>query len=260
MISIDQIAYRSGLRKIDPLIKLITAIAALFTGLFANSYLVSGIIIVVMSWVIVKYGGARLKHLLMLMMVPISFLILSIVTIILQRADNPNNLLLYIKIQSWYYGFSIYNMDFVGRILCKAIAAISCMYFLALTTPMTELFSALKRLKIPKLMIELMELIYRFIFVLTDTANQIHTAQASRLGYNGLRSSYKSLGVLVSMVFVRAYKRSDRIYTALESRGYNGELNMMEMEYDRNTKYYLWSGIMIALLNTVALLEGLVIK
>ena len=69
-----------------------------------------------------------------------------------------------------------------------------------------------------------MELIYRFIFVLTETASRIRLAQESRLGYQGLRRSLSSLGTLASMVFLRAWRKADRVYTALESRGYSGSL------------------------------------
>ena len=140
MISIDRYAYYSRLRKIDPAIKIITALIVIFISLIANSYLVSSVIILVASLTIVKYGGTRLQILLKLMMMPISFLILSIVTIIFQSSDNPNNLLMPIKISYLYYGFNIYNLDFVGRLIFRAISAILCMYFIALTSPMTEIF------------------------------------------------------------------------------------------------------------------------
>jgi cobalt/nickel transport system permease protein len=260
MISIDQSAYRSGLRKTDPLIKLVTALTVLFTGLLANSYLVSAIIIAVMSWAAVQYGGAPLKTYVRLIRLPLSFLLISVITILLQRAEDTRNLVLHIKIFGSYFGFAKTSVWFAAGLLLKAVAAVSCMYFLALTTPMTEFFRALRRLRFPKLAVELMELIYRFIFVLTDTANQIYVAQSSRLGYCGLRAAYKSLGVLVSMLFVRAYKRSDRIYTALDSRGYDGELHTMDIMYPHNVTYYLVSGIFIFVLIAIALLEGVVAK
>ena len=40
------------------------------------------------------------------------------------------------------------------------------MYFLSLNTPVTDLTMALERLHVPRLLVELMELIYRFIFVI----------------------------------------------------------------------------------------------
>lgn len=257
MISIDRIAYCSRLRKIDPIIKVITALTMLFIGLLANSYLVSGIIIIVLNWAVVRYGGTSIKELIKLNALPLSFLLMSIITIIIQRMDSPKDLFIPIQLSFYYYGIYITKLDFVGRLILKAIGAISCMYFLALTTPMTELFSALRRMKVSKLLVELMELIYRFIFVLSQTAGQIYIAQSSRLGYNDLRISYKSLGILVSMLFVRAYKRSDRIYNALELRGYSGEISTMDIEYDSHIKYYIISGSFLIFLIAVYVAERL---
>ena len=113
----------------------------------------------------------------------------------------------------------------------RALGAVGAMYFLALNTPVTDLTMCLGRLHVPRLLVELMELIYRFIFVLSETAGSIRTAQASRLGYQGLRRSLSSLGTMASLVFLRAWRRADRIYAALESRGYAGSLTTLPGDY-----------------------------
>ena len=120
----------------------------------------------------------------------------------------------------------------------SALGAVGAMYFLALNTPMTDVTMALERLHVPHLMVELMELIYRFIFVLTETASRIRLAQESRLGYQGLRRSLSSLGTLASMVFLRAWRKADRVYTALESRGYSGSLVTLSGDYARGAWLY----------------------
>ena len=105
------------------------------------------------------------------------------------------------------------------------------MYFLSLNSPVTELTMALEKLHVPKLLVELMELIDRFIFVLAETASNIRTAQDSRLGYQDFRRSVSSLGMRSSMVFLRAWRKPERSYTALESRGYTGSLTTLTDAY-----------------------------
>ena len=51
----------------------------------------------------------------------------------------------------------------------------SCLYFLALSTPMTDILNELRKLRIPALLLELMMLTYRFIFVLLEIASSILT-------------------------------------------------------------------------------------
>jgi cobalt/nickel transport system permease protein len=72
-----------------------------------------------------------------------------------------------------------------------------------------------------------MELMYRFIFIIWDEAGRIHTAQASRLGYGSFADSLRSLGELAASVFIRAFKRADRIGLALESRGFEGNFEYL---------------------------------
>ena len=129
-------------------------------------------------------------------------------------------------------GVSIIGLQNAIKLFFKALGAVSCLYFLSLNTPMVDLLAVLRKLRVPKLMVELMGLIYRFIFVFLETADNMFIAQNSRLGYSSLSSGYRSLGVLASTLFARAYKHSDDIYTALEARGYDGELNVLEEKFE----------------------------
>ena len=93
------------------------------------------------------------------------------------------------------------------------------MYFLALNTPVTDLTMCLGRLHVPRLLVELMELnLPLYLRALRDGGEHPHRP-ASRLGYQGLRRSLSSLGTMASLVFLRAWRRADRIYAALESPG-----------------------------------------
>ena len=117
-----------------------------------------------------------------------------------------------------------------------AMAAVSCMYFLACNTTMTDLLIFLRRVKCPSLLMELMLLIYRFIFVLLVCAHSIALSQHSRLGYGGYKTSLRSFGMLVSGLFVRSVKRSSALFDAMESRAYDGVIQVLEEEYPVNKK------------------------
>ena len=123
------------------------------------------------------------------------------------------------------------NLAAAAALFFRALGAVGAMYFLALNTPVTDLTMCLGRLHVPRLLVELMELIYRFIFVLSETASNIRIAQESRLGYQGLGRSLSSLGTLISVVFLRAWRKADRVYTALESRGYANRLATLSGDY-----------------------------
>ena len=64
-------------------------------------------------------------------------------------------------------------------------------------------------------------------------------SQNSRLGYRDIKTSYKSLGALASTLFIRSFKRANDLYTALEARGYNGELKVLEEQVQKRNYIYI---------------------
>jgi len=241
MISIDKYAYSSRLRRTDPIQKLVFAIMTLAVCIWAARNIISIIVILIMGGMTVRRGGIPLRFLLKILLVPMSFLIISIFTIAVNISENKELLLAAIPVSGIWIGFSAAGLKDSLQLFLKTMGAVSCLYFLALSTPMVDLLVALRRLRMPKILVELMGLVYRFIFVLLETANTIYNAQKCRLGYSSLSGSYRSMGVMVSMLFIRSYKKSDAIYTALEARGYDGELNVLAETYESH-----WSGYILA--------------
>ena len=52
------------------------------------------------------------------------------------------------------------------EILTRSLASVSCLYFLMLTVPFTEILQTLRWLRFPVLLTDLLLLMYRFIFIL----------------------------------------------------------------------------------------------
>src|SRR5688572_9436465 len=75
-----------------------------------------------------------------------------------------------------------------------------------------------------------MTLVYRFIFVLIETAQAMHVAQEARLGYSTAGRSLKSVGMLVSNLYLRSNARASVLFTALTARGYTGDLRVLRDE------------------------------
>ncbi len=132
-----------------------------------------------------------------------------------------------LTIGEYYLTSSLSDMYRGIGLIVTALGAVSCLYFLAMNTPMTEICEVLKRMHCPTLFIELMLLTYRFIFILLEVASAILTAQKSRLGNRNFRTSLDSFGKMVSILFIRSLKKSTHLYDAMESRCYNGELNVL---------------------------------
>ena len=227
----DRYAYQSRLRRVSPMPKLLLTAVALVLCLCCDSVAVGLFTLILMGVLITALGGLSPRVYLHFLKVPLIFLVVGCLTIVAWAYHTGTEMVAAIPVGDSLWGFTADGLWLGGRIFCKALGAVGCMYFLSLNTPVTDLTMALEKLHVPKLLVELMELIYRFIFVLAETASNIRTAQDSRLGYQGFRRSVSSLGMLSSMVFLRAWRKAERIYTALESRGYTGSLTTLTDAY-----------------------------
>lgn len=166
------------------------------------------------------------------------FLLLSVLGILVSFSLSP-------PVTSWrwqvgelWLSSSPAAVNTALHLVTRSLGAAAAMNFLALTTPLVDLVDLLRRLRCPLLLIDLMTLIYRFIFVLLESLNEMYTAQASRLGYVNFRRGIMSAGLLGSQLFIDAYRRSQRLQVALESRGYAGDLKVLPTSYQFDRR--LW--------------------
>ena len=235
----DRWAYQSRLRRTDPLPKLALSMAALVVCLCCGSVGVGLATLIGMGGLVAGLGGVPLRVYLRFLSIPLAFLVIGCATMLVRSYPPDAQVLAALPLGGRLWGFDGAALAAAGRVFCTALGCVGAMYFLALSTPVTDLTLCLGRLHVPRLMVELMELIYRFIFVLTETAGHIRTAQASRLGYQSAGRSLHSLGLLASTVFLRAWRKADRVYAALESRGYAGSLATLPGDYRPGRGLYL---------------------
>jgi cobalt/nickel transport system permease protein len=253
MLNIDKYAYASKLKHKDPIEKLTFSLTTLSICLWAHSVSVSILILIMMTAVTVLKGKIPFNTVLKLMLIPMSFLILGVMTIAFEAGLDKRVFIFSVSLFNRYIGLTKTGALEATVIFFRALGAVACLYYLSVNTPMVDLLSALKKLKCPKLMVELMSLIYRFIFVLTETAAKMFAAQNSRLGYDRISSGDRSMGMLLSTLFIRSYKKSDEIYTALEARGYEGDIDMLEEPFEKSFEGYAFIVVINVLLITYTL-------
>ena len=233
----DRLAFTSKLKGEDPLEKLFYIVLTLFVCIWADNLLISCMVIIVNIFLSYFKGGLPLSSILKTFKAPLTFLFLGVITVAFEFGNSPDYLWK-MEIFGIYVGFHNASLLKATHLFFKALGAVSCLFFLSLNTPFKDILSALERLKLPRLFLDLSELIYRFIFTLLGTADKIYLAQASRQGYGSFVQSYKSMGLLIASVFTKAYKRSDDVYEALLSRGYEGDLKVLQEEYRSNKMVY----------------------
>lgn len=226
MISIDTLAYTSPLRQKSPALKTAFATGSLLICVAAGSFAVSCCILIVMGILTVGIGKIPLQRYQSLMLIPLGFLLLGTLAVVFSVSGQPNGIFV-IPLGHVYLTASASSLLYGLRLICTSLAAVSCLYFLSLTTPITDLLSVLRRAHCPALLLELMFLVYRFLFVLLETASHIRTAQKCRLGMRDQKTALKSAGLLLAVLLEQAFFRSNRLYDAMESRCFDGELRVL---------------------------------
>ena len=115
-------------------------------------------------------------------------------------------------------------------ILCRVIGGVSLILFLSLTTPVNKLLLAANWFRAPKVLVELAILIYRYIFVLIDQVYRMKRARDSRnFGRRGPLWNAKIVGHMIGVLFIRTYEKAERIYAAMASRGFDGEVRTLSV-------------------------------
>jgi len=258
MLNIDGFAYSNRLRHVHPAEKTAFALLTMVLCLGFSSPVISCLVIALMAVAVIRAAGIPVKIYLKLMSLPFSFLLVGVLTIAVSVTTRGPAVewLGSVTISGVTAGVTPDSLITAAELFLKSLGSVSCMYFLALTTPVVELASVMRKLRFPSLFIELTELIYRFIFVMLETANDIYTSQSSRWGYASLKNSMKSLGQLTATLFIRALHRSRMLFTTLSARGYTGQLNVLVPEYPVSaTNIILIAVIELTLIITAVFLE-----
>jgi cobalt/nickel transport system permease protein len=228
MIGIENYAYTNRWRSIHPRDKMIFAFSTMLICLFSPQVIPSLIVLISMVFLTTAQAGVPGQYYCKLFSVPAGFILIGAITVCLSVTTNLNSLLWHIYLGPYYIGITPAGISQAVLLLVHSAGAASCLFFLALTTPLDDITCQLDRWKVPYLIIEMMTLIYRFIFVFWENAITIHIAQAARLGHVDLKTSMRSLGYLISSMFINAINRANSLYNALVARGYTDSLRVLE--------------------------------
>lgn len=259
MMLTDKYAYSSKLSQVSPGSKMLFSLVPLLLCIGFNSISVSVLTLLIMSCATVGWGEITLRKYVKFMLIPFGFLSVGVLTILINSYPPQHTLLAGIRVGEYVYGVDAASVIKCVKLVFKALGAVGCMYFLSMNTPMTDLFQVLSKARIPAVIVSLMELIYRYIFVIMEEAQRMITARDSRLGNINFKTAMTSMGEMISMLFLRAYQRSDRIYAALEARGYNGSFVTLDEEYTGSRKMKTASVLVYLAIISVWLLERFLI-
>lgn len=115
-----------------------------------------------------------------------------------------------------------------AQITLKSNAILMALIAMVSTMDFATLGHALNRLRFPGKLVFLFLLTYRYIFVIEQEFNRIWRAMKIR-GFVPATSihCYKSYAYLLGILFIRASDRADRVYRAMQCRGFDGRFHTL---------------------------------
>jgi len=223
---LDDYALNSPLRKKNNKLKLALVAAALLVGVSSTSPVAPLFIALTMSLAAILLGKVPARFYLVMAAAPLSFALFGAVIILFFFGSGPE--IFSLEIFGQRVGASAEGAKMAVLVVSRTVSGICCLFFLATTTPMVELFALLKGLRLPDTFVELSMMIYRYIFVFLDVAVKMRHAQVTRLGCDGFRSSVRSFSMMAGTLFLRTMDQGEKLYTAMDARCYDGKLSLFE--------------------------------
>jgi cobalt/nickel transport system permease protein len=246
-IQIDTLAYTNRLRHLPPSQKLWFALVVLLLALVTDYPVQIAIFLWMSVWIVIYAGIPRQVYTAMLLGVTV-FMMTSLPALVIEYAHGISPL---VPIDALWqldvWGGKIY-LSHQGalramQVVTRCLASTSALFFIVLTIPAIDLARICQQIGCPAIIIELSLLIYRCIFLLSNTAQTIVTAQVSRGGYRTQRLRLNSLNLLVRQLLVRTANRYQQLSLGITARGFDGKFRFWQPQSDVYSPRYAYESI-----------------
>ena len=148
----------------------------------------------------------------------------------------PGVPLLTLDIGSWDLTITAAGVERFLSIALKSWLSVQMAIVLAASTTVPDLLGAMRAVRVPRLLVAVIGLMWRYLFVLADEALRLMRARAARSGHaagspyrrgGSIRWRARVTGGMAGNLFMRSFDRGERIYAAMAARGYDGEVRSL---------------------------------
>lgn len=165
-----------------------------------------------------------LKKLLFRMAVPFGVAWLVLLSLVFSTGHTVVG-----TISFWHISLPVYREGIAlgFLIMLRILGAVCLAMLLSFSTPMVEILATLRLLKVPGLIVNLADMVYRYASLLGQVAVTMRKAQCAR-GADGLPwyRQARDLGMAAGNLMVKAFGKSVNIYKAMLARGYDEDAKM----------------------------------
>jgi cobalt/nickel transport system permease protein len=239
VVFFEDIAFQKGfLQKLDPRVKVISLIVLILTATLLHNVFILDIIYL-MSCILAKmsYVSLKLYFKRVWLIVPLFTGIMVLPSIF--NFVRPGNTLIslinfghqvHLGLFTFPAELTITIQGVTGAILLivRVGVIISLTFLITSTTRWTNLLRAFRILFLPKIFITILEMCYRYIFILLNTTTDMFVARKSRtFGKIDSKDGRRFVSNAMGSLFGKSYNLSEEVYGAMMSRGYKGETVIM---------------------------------
>ncbi len=142
----------------------------------------------------------------------------------------------------------------------RVAASVSAVVLLFLTTQQQVLFKSLRSVRVPKLYVLTLEMAYRYIFLLTDMIREIYIAKRARtIRPRSTVDEQKWVGGRIGYLLIRSLATSEKVHLAMVSRGFNGDVKIMQ-DFALTARDYMAGGVAVVISLLLAMISLNVIR
>ena len=221
-IQMDALAYSSRMLHWPPLGKLLLVIVVLIVNIMTDS-VITAFAVMALGLILMAYSTNMRIPFILAVFIAEAILILIVACGIISINGDTSQPCIWSADFLWmdfYMTADSFNQAWL--VMIRAIAGITMMMAFATSTPIPHLAQALRQIRIPDEICEIVVLIYRYAFLLLERLDTMWSAASSRLGFSGFRRTMKTTASIAVGIFTSSMNLADKAQVSLECRGYRG--------------------------------------
>ena len=221
-IQMDALAYSSRMLNWAPLGKLLLVIVVLIANVMTDS-VVTAFAVLAIGHVLMAYSTNMRIPFMLAVAIGEAILILIVACGIISINGDPSEPCIWRAEFLWldlYMTADSFNQAWL--VMIRAVAGITVMMAFATSTPIPHLAQALRQIRIPDEICEIVVLIYRYAFLLLERMDTMWSAANSRLGFTGFKRSMRTIASIAVGIFTSSMNLADKAQVSLDCRGYRG--------------------------------------
>jgi cobalt/nickel transport system permease protein len=221
----ERIAAKNGLMQgLHPGIKVVTSLLLIFVACLMHNWvslLLINLYVLLLAYMSKVPLGIFLKR--VWVFIPIFTLIIVLPTLF--NVFRPGDPLVVLLQYGGHHQLTITRQGVQGAVIfvLRVAACVSMAVLMTLTTRWAYLLRGFSMIRIPTIFIKILEMTYRYIYVLLHSASDMFQSRLSRtVGRTSTREQQQFVGNTMGALLTIAFALSDEVHAAMLARGYTG--------------------------------------